>query len=276
MLLFLLYFTCSVFLWNCISCEPTNSKLYAFSKEDDLDAITQLNKDVKALELNSRNKICTPINFGKMYGAHKLCNHFSNEHFECYFLSFGIEREYSFDKALSHKRNCKGIGLDPTVDYPNGLAPGVSFIKAGANSPIRTNNWTYVSVPMFRKLHFNHPLFALKMDCEGCEYSLANDILEDDPNFFQYVLQFNIEIHLPLSFATKSADIYGFGRLIRLIYLANMSLVHVDNARCGPKDRDLGCHVLLDKIKYPCDPGCSSLLFSHNYSYLNQWKMNYD
>lgn len=245
-----------------------NSRSHKFSTRDDLTAITQFMEDLKFLSM--RKKPCTAVDFGELYGAHKLCPLFESVHFHCHFLSFGIEKDYSFDVALHKKMNCTGIAFDPTVALPEDLAPGITFYKQGANSPQRMPNATYISVPKFR-LEYGHPLYALKMDCEGCEYSLAEDILRDDPNFFLSVLQFNVEIHLPRSFASTDQDVYNFGRLLRLIYLSGMKLVHVDTGQCGPQDQVLGCHDILKKMKFPCDPGCRSYLFAHNYPNLHTW-----
>jgi hypothetical protein len=39
-------------------------------------------------------------------------------------------------------------------------------------------------------------ILVLKMDCEGCEYSIYTSVMEHDPNFFQRVDQFALEVHL--------------------------------------------------------------------------------
>lgn len=249
------------------------SKSYSFSHEDDLEALRKVVHDTKYLPLV--RKICRPVDYGSVYGAHKLCNLFPTEQFHCHFLSFGIERDYTFDEALHKKMNCSGVAYDPTVSLPEQLLPGVKFIRAGANSPNRRPDETYFSVSRIRK-EYGHPVFALKMDCEGCEYSLAPDILADDPNFFLSVLQFNFEVHLPRSFASRDEDIYNLGRLFRLIYLSGMRLVHVDGGQCGPADQAQGCHELLNQVGFSCTPGCRSYLFAHNYPNVKVWREVYD
>lgn len=244
------------------------AKTYPFSHEDDLMALRQVVEDIKYLP--GRKKICRPVNFGTEYGGHKLCPLFPYEHFPCHFLSFGLEKDYSFDEVLYNRCNCSGEAYDPTVTLPEQLFPKVRFIKAGANSPVRTTNESYVSVPKIRRA-YSHPIFALKMDCEGCEYALAPDILADDPDFFLSVLQFNFEVHLPLSFAGRDEDVYNLGRLFRLIYLSGMRLVHVDEGKCGPADQAQGCLPLLATAGVPCVPGCRSYLFAHNYANVNVW-----
>lgn len=251
-----------------------NKKEYSFSHEDDLLALKQVVDDLKKLPVSK--KVCYPVDFGTNYGAHKLCPLYPyNEHFPCHFLSFGIQNDYSFDEALQKRYNCSGIAFDPTVTLPEQLLPGVRFVKAGANSPVLPTEGTYLSVPKIRK-EYGHPIYALKMDCEGCEYSLAPDILADDPNFFLSVLQFNFEVHLPLSFAKTDNDVYNLGRLFRLMYNAGMHLVDVDGGNCGPPDQRLGCHPLLATAGFPCAPGCRSYLFAHKYPTLKAWREEYD
>ncbi len=253
---------------------------YNFSVADDLQALIQLSKDIIRLNQTANNtfnplpqKVCTPRSFGTtLYGSHMLCPHFEDEHFPCHFLSFGIENDFSFDTVLHDYKQCNGIGLDPTVDHPMKLTPGEIFMKAGANSHSVHKGWTTWSVPELSKW-YGHPLFALKMDCEGCEYSLAQDILRDEPYFFDNVLQLNIEIHTPVMFATSSQHVYDLGRLFRLIYLSGMSLIHVDGGTCHPNDEAKGCDKAMKDIHFPCLPGCQSYLFSHNVTTWHAWRL---
>lgn len=242
--------------------------------KDDMLALRQVVEDIKYLPVSK--KVCIPEAFGTSYGTHKLCPLFPHtEHFQCHFLSFGISTDYTFDEMLQKRYNCSGLAFDPTVDFPEQLLPGVRFVKAGANSPNPPSKGTFMSVPKIRK-QYGHPIYALKMDCEGCEYSLASDILADDPNFFQGILQFNFEIHLPRSFARTDKDVYNLGRLFRLIYDSGMRLVDVDDGACGPQDQKLGCHPLLASVNFPCEPGCRSYLFAHKHPDLKAWREAYE
>jgi hypothetical protein len=249
-----------------------SAKSYTFSNEDDMLALKQVLQDIQ--NLPSKQRICNYRDFGEIYGAHKLCPYFENEHFPCHFISFGIEQDYSFDAQLSKQYNCSGIALDPTVNHPHQLLPGVKFLKVGANSPHPSIAGPFLSVPMLRRI-IGHPIFALKMDCEGCEYSLAADVQKDDPDFFLSVLQFNFEVHLPKVFASTETDVYNLGRLFRMLYLSGMELVHVDDGRCGPPEQRHGCHLLLNSIGFPCEPGCRSYLFAHSFASLHEWREVY-
>jgi hypothetical protein len=51
------------------------------------------------------------------------------------------------------------------------------------------------SMPGLRRWLGHERVTILKADCEGCEYSLARDVLEEDPDFFQHIDQFTVEVH---------------------------------------------------------------------------------
>ena len=140
---------------------------------------------------------------GSNWGRHYLCKYLPAQQ-PCYFISVGISRDYSFDRSLYNNFGCHGLALDPTVNYMANLTDGVIFLKAGVNSPKKDSNWVSYSVPSLRRWLGNRNLFALKMDCEGCEYSLADDIITEDIHFFRHVYQFNLEIHVPRILQTRS------------------------------------------------------------------------
>mmetsp|Transcript_47475 Transcript_47475/g.148487 ORF Transcript_47475/g.148487 Transcript_47475/m.148487 type:complete len:305 (+) Transcript_47475:51-965(+) len=61
------------------------------------------------------------------------------------------------------------------------------------------------------------PLAVLKMDCEGCEYSLYADTVGQNPLFFSTVDQFALEVHLSLKWVPDNATFLGYGRLLALL-----------------------------------------------------------
>jgi hypothetical protein len=249
-----------------------SAQTYPFSNNDDLLALKEVLRDVRNLPY--KRSICSYRDFGEIYGTHKLCPYFERDHFPCYFISVGIEQDYTFDAQLAKQYHCTGLAMDPTVNHTENLLPGVKFMQVGANSPHPSIPGPFVSIPKLRK-ELSHPIFALKMDCEGCEYSLAVDIQKDDPDFFLSVLQFNFEVHLPKAFASADTDVYNLGRLFRLLYISGMQLVHVDDGRCGPNEQKEGCHALLTSVGFPCEPGCRSYLFAHTFGSVHEWKAVY-
>lgn len=187
---------------------------------------------------------------------------------QCRFLSFGVSYDWSFDTQMHNEYGCEGFALDPTVDLPVKLTPGVIFLKAGANTRLSiSSKWSMFS-PVELQKFVQQPLYILKMDCEGCEYVIARDVLQYDPNFFHNVYQFNVEVHTPRSFLNDSIDARGLGKLYHLLLKAGLQLVHNDGGRCGPIDQVKGCLDALIDSGFPCEPGCQSFLFGRNETFV--------
>jgi hypothetical protein len=187
-----------------------------------------------------------------------------NEHssiLSCLFFSFGISVDFSFDRQLVADFDCKGYAFDPTSTHPANLTKNVIFLKTAAHSPYRDKKWSHISIPAFRSF-VERDLFVLKMDCESCEYSLAYDILQDDPSFFDHILQFNIELHFPRRFMKSNNEVYSLGRLFRLLKRSSFELVHADDGRCSLSDEEEGCNRLFLETGIPCLPGCRSYHFA--------------
>lgn len=248
-------------------------KSYFLNNSDDLSALREFAKEINTLpnKQSEIEKFCLLRKIGRGWGAHYLCTYgedltrIFSLYGNCYFLSFGISTDFSFDRELGAEPfNCKGFAFDPTVDHPANLTNNIVFLKAAAHSPVLVKEWSSFSVPGFRNL-INHPLFVLKMDCEGCEYVLAYDILQDDPSLLERLQQLNIEVHTPKSFLKTENDVYGLGRLYRLLQLAGFQLIHIDDGRCHPAEENLGCLPLLTETGFACLPGCRSFLFAKAY-----------
>jgi hypothetical protein len=230
---------------------------HEFSESDDLLAIREV---VASLHSKDEHR-CDMYTAGAGWGAHQLCKPqrpFTTSH-SCFFISFGISTDWSFDTNVSSEYSCAGLALDPTVNLPVNLTEQVIFLKLGATS-LTEVPFPTISVPRLRKW-FGHDLYVLKMDCEGCEYSLAYDVAAEDPLFFRHVQQLNIELHLPKTFMSSDKHVYGLGRLFRMLHLAGLHLVHHDSGECSPADQAAGCHEMFLTTGFPCAPGCISLLF---------------
>jgi hypothetical protein len=74
---------------------------------------------------------------------------------------------------------------------------------------------------------------VLKMDCEGCEYTLAADVLDEDPMFFSKVDQFAIEVHWSRFWLKSRAELNAIARLFQLLEEAGFKLMHSDMVPCG-------------------------------------------
>lgn len=262
--------TLCVFFRNSIMASQIDFK---FSIEDDLKALNEWGQAITDI-WEGRIKVCPVVNVGTGYGLHTLCDYppknTQRQMQVCKFLSFGISTDYSFDTDMYKRFGCTGIALDPSITYPLNFTDGVHFYKAGANSVgEHPADWIMYSVPKLR-LWLDHPLYALKMDCEGCEFVLARDILDHEPKFFDYVFQFNIEVHTPKPIMTLNEYSYDLGRLYRLLALSGLQLQQWDEGTCDRWMLRKGYQQLLIDSKFPQYPGCQSFLFARpNVTYTN-------
>merc|ERR1711923_316962 len=101
--------------------------------------------------------------------------------------------------------------------------------------------WWIASVPALKKSLGIEHLNVLKMDCEGCEYALARDIVRDDPTFFDHVDQFAVEIHYAREWLNDDETFYYLGLLFKLLSDAGFRCHHVQKLSCSPEHEKTGC-----------------------------------
>jgi hypothetical protein len=150
---------------------------------------------------------------------------------------------------------CHGIALDPSVTHPAEIHKNVLFFKIAARTlDVQADRkWQVVtSVPALRHFMRHSYIDVLKMDCEGCEYSLARDISAEDPLFFHRVGQFEFESHVNTVFMTSERHTIWYAELFKLLEEAGMKMMHMCTADCGGTDE---CEPLLESTGYPCKRG---------------------
>jgi len=103
-----------------------------------------------------------------------------------------------------------------------------------------------------------------KMDCEGCEYSLARDILTFNPSFFYQVGQFAVELHISKHWLTSFAQVRALAMLLRLLEEAGLHLVHGSLDGCAPQHEVMGVPKILVETNFPGYPGFQRMM-CHNY-----------
>jgi hypothetical protein len=226
-----------------------------------LDSLDRLgSKIIARQDLTAK---CGARLFGSGFGHHMLCTR-PRPVRPCYFYSFGISRDYSFDSDFANSTACVGVAADPTVTYPSTIHRGVYFTQMAASSydpedtamfPLRT------SVPGLRLTLKHERLSVLKMDCEGCEYALARDILDEDPNFFNHVDNFVVEIHYSKRWMKSNSHLYSLAALMHLLEEAGMELVHFELSGCSAEARATGIMPELKSLKL----APSLNLHCHNY-----------
>lgn len=166
-------------------------------------------------------------------------------------------------------KDCYGFSMDPTVNYQNDLTRTSCFMKIGA--PLLTRSEFPVASPveMMQRAGWNR-VHVLKMDCEGCEYAIANSVLgcEDhsdtpcDREFFFKVDQLALEIHTTKTFAPTRAHAYGLAKLFWLLEEAGLKLIGGFTTHCAPEDEALGCVEEMSKPGFLCIPACKNVLWA--------------
>lgn len=210
---------------------------------------------------------CKIVRLGVGFGMHEACDIPHEMHNKCVFYSVGIQNDYSFDKDLVDRYGCKGFALDPSIVHPSILTPNVIFMSIGASLLTRhqhgADDWQVTSMPSLRRFLQHDYVDVLKMDCEGCEYSLARDILLEDPAFFSHVGQVILEIHVFLDIAKTHEHAANLGRLFILLERSGLVLIDARIAGCSREDEAKGCGPDILESGYICEANamCHNLLF---------------
>ena len=222
--------------------------------------------------LNTTTRACATKAFGQVgsnatlsWGAHKLCN--IPPQTPCLFYSFGISHDYNFDMDLANSWHCQGLAFDPSVEHKSRLHPNVTFhmIAAKTLSEEDDRQWPLVMSVTALKTCFKHKrIHILKMDCEGCEFSLAHDIENEMPNFFSTIDQMTLEIHVSKFWMKTWTHIINLAKLFKLLENNDLRLVDAELTPCASYHEDFGCPPILMESEYPCGPRimCQNLLFA--------------
>ncbi len=179
----------------------------------------------------------------------------------CTFISFGINDNYSFDTEIA-KWGCRGFAADPTVQHPSKIHPNVTFHNIGAvmlqdNEERLINKggkveWWMTSFPKLRSFLGIEKIDVLKIDCEGCEISLARDILREDPDFLKRVDQISIETHMTKTWITTREHVYYFGMLLILLEEAGFLMEWSSVFGCSKRHEVTGCIEDVLDTGWPC------------------------
>lgn len=270
-----------VFFTRLFSGETLQSVLDQKGSEifDYKDVLRKIGKELHSIK---PLKVCNKIVFygpqkkrgsrgERSYGTHALCD---RSYKSCGLLSYGVQTEYSFEKLVRQKKGCRVLALDPTVNYRAELYPGLKFLNFAAPMPTQSNSsndWFTVSPTTIAKLFDKNESLILKMDCEGCEFALYNDIAQKEPNFFNRVDQFAFEVHLPKTRLKlggvglrRKQDLIALARLFKTLESAGLNLAHAMITKCWFIDERFGVmQELIDLGYYRKGEGmCQNLLFS--------------
>lgn len=216
---------------------------------------------------------CQVVSFGETdFGRHEICDRTYPS--DCVSLTYGVQTEYTFELDVNRRLGCTVFALDPTVNHKAELAPGVYFLKWGApsNSTARhigsSQDWFLMSPARLSSLVARHKKISiLKMDCEGCEYFLYDDVIREQPDFFTTVDQFAIEIHFSISLGLSSLDrLYSLGQLFNLLERSCMKLEHWSITHCAPEEESSGLLDEFQQLRFlgANEGHCHNYLFAHS------------
>mmetsp|Transcript_30170 Transcript_30170/g.72415 ORF Transcript_30170/g.72415 Transcript_30170/m.72415 type:complete len:381 (-) Transcript_30170:283-1425(-) len=228
--------------------------------------------DKVGIYLTKYGKLIKPTN-GKLQGENNYGNckvkTFKNGHSlcepkpeNCTFFSFGINDDPSFDIALAEEWDCRGFSADPTVEHPSKLHPKVTFHSVAA-SMLSDNeerlinkggavDWWSTSMPKLRYFLGLDHVSIVKLDCEGCEYAFARDVLREDPYFLHVVDQFSIESHVTKTWLNTREELYYFGLHFALLEEAGFEMVWSSVFGCSKRHEITGCIPEMEKYGFPC------------------------
>ncbi|KAG8193883.1 hypothetical protein JTE90_011443 [Oedothorax gibbosus] len=121
---------------------------------------------------------------------------------ECIVYSFGVADEWSFEESIRDKLGCRVFAFDPSMGATDHLhSDGISFYDAGLgefDGKIKVNGGTWKMRTLdsiVRELgHSNRTIDVLKMDIEGAEYVVLEDILAK--GLLNRVNHLCVELHL--------------------------------------------------------------------------------
>jgi hypothetical protein len=212
------------------------------------------------IQANKGVQFCEVQMFGSGWGKHALCKNKLKKG-NCNFYSFGISNDYTFDTDLAQTYSCNGFAADPTITHPSKLHDKVTFHNVGATLLSESKFPIVTSLPSLKSWLRHDFIDVLKMDCEGCEYALARDILLENPKFFDQVGQFSVEIHFSkLWLGSQLAEI-SLAALLQLLQESGFSLAHADITRCASHDEQTG--LLPEMLSFVGTGGhCHNYLFS--------------
>lgn len=212
---------------------------------------------------------------GEYMKSHMICKGSMPQTPPCIFVSFGVNRDYRFEVALAEEWGCRGFAADPTITHPSSLHELVTFHNLGANTldtgawirregslgTLGNNNvsraetqWWSVSVPgVSRFLGLGRQRISMvKLDCEGCEFALARDILMEDPLYLRKVDQIAIETHVSRSWLNSTEHLYYFGLMFALLEEAGLKLAWSSIFGCSKRHEVTGCLPELRETGFPC------------------------
>ena len=151
------------------------------------------------------------------------------ENNECLVYSFGIGKDFSFEKVLG-SIGCKVFAFDPTINHPKELETNVLFEKIGLSARTDVeNSLDTLSSILSNHSHAQSKISYLKIDIEGHEVDGLLQWFESGA--LRNVQQIGLEYHLP----DTDATLKFFHALIKLYFEEGFRLISFDINGCTGK-----------------------------------------
>mmetsp|Transcript_159109 Transcript_159109/g.296456 ORF Transcript_159109/g.296456 Transcript_159109/m.296456 type:complete len:729 (-) Transcript_159109:69-2255(-) len=208
---------------------------------------------------------------GSKKTAFSICGNLVPEH-GCVFYTYGISQDHASDLGMAGSFKCSGLAFDPAAVQQFAMHEKVAFFKVGAPMP-HLGNCTDCAEAKFetagpavvQQLSGHERISVLKMNCGGCEYQLALDVLARDPSFFNRVDQVLVEVHAD-GRATSKKHASNLGLLLAMFQQAGLTFVHARLSSCT-RQREQGqrpCSPWLKDSGFFCNDEhqCMGLLFA--------------
>lgn len=236
-----------------------------FSSDGCRDASAAAFREVNYRTRSVIRPTCSVMAVGSGSGKHMLCE-FEGVGEVGYsapvcqtWLSFGISDDHTFDTHLRALcPGCTGHLFDPSVVYPSRIQDGVYFYKLGlasrqpnvgrsSSEDGHKKDWVLASLPTFFRIFVGDvsskaaALAVLKLDCEGCEYAIANAVATEYPRLFAHVDQVTMEVHVSRKWMHDTDDMFRLGMLFHMMMREGLQLQHATTDACGAQDEAAGC-----------------------------------
>jgi len=205
-------------------------------------------------------------------GYHHFCEFVDNfdSYPTCQVITYGVSHHHDVEDMLS--KHCNVLMLDPTMDLPENIGSNLKFKKLGAPSfhfPIGDPRVLPLSSSI-NLFNTESKLPVVKMDCEGCEYEIYNDLEKNAPFAFDRITQLALEVHISTKWARSSTDVLNLGKLFALLMKNGLNPVVADVGHCTGNDKNVAFnsafveygYVNTDEIRKHNFGHCQNILFS--------------
>ncbi|KAL9189220.1 hypothetical protein ACHAXT_011710 [Thalassiosira profunda] len=170
----------------------------------------------------------------------------------CLVYSFGIAGSVEWERKMSSQLGCEVYAFDPTSNFGERVAPGVKFypigLKGAGNdgtdvSATHSEMYGAIDPSKLRTLgeivrmfgHENREIDVLRLDCEGCEWSVLKELACSGES--RHVRQLMVEFHFQKNLGLASdEDVQVAADAINCLEEERWGIVSMQKSGCGKLD----------------------------------------